>query len=914
VTMVQASGMDADQVNVWQQLHLFFTLAPSQHDVANFLSSDTMARVVGHTPSWLSAPSPGFNLFQRNPETKAPSALRNQLTKAEARGPTRTIAHRGTEIFALVGNEIRWSDLVSLKDAEKDGNNQSYRVLKTPVSSQIKQLVVSPHGDYLAVLTEHTVHIAVLPDSSHLSVQDASPLRIKTFQLGPTAHVLEQAPVVSAIWHPLGHMGSCLVTVTKDACVRLWELNRDSRASFDEPELALDLKKLANATSADQDFSASKYGTSKGFSPDSVEMEVAAACFGARATSDEHGWSPMTLWIAMTEGDVYALCPLLPSKWEPTATTIPSLTTAVVAKAEVNSQSDPTPEERRIVDQQQRWLADIDNQEPLIVSQIDTLAEFEVYQRPANPPAIPKLQGPFYLNPEPDYDNITDIFVIAPRLDDDALMQEEDQEDFLGHDGLSVGIVCLATASGKVHICLDLDGVEAQWLPSRRAAFRRRFDEDDNVSELLLVETLTTPETETSWPTFTSTTTSRYGFFLSTNEGIFNISLECWIAPLEDELISPSDSGAGFRLDVLFDVEKSTVDRILKRTADAGVAPACVSIVDSDLGHFVLTSTSSQPQAVVLDLPVDRSLYASFAPDEAPLALPAPDLRQPYQPSEAFSASSALPGFLDTAVQRNTQLRKADLKTQVRFSPATLDLLTDAHRLLSTETSRLGAAAADLFRRCERMRAELSEQIRQVDEISKRAEAVTGDDDDGQEADQPRLVGKEKIDERMENARNRSKELAKRVETMRRRMAKELGGKELSIKEEAWAAEVSALSTSLGETSEPSITDSSTVTVTDDLTSRLNAISSLQRDLVARATETTEQQKALAPSTPTAEDDQHTQASQDLSASINRVPADFRKQKIAQVMQLLQRESALVDAVADRLGKLAGLGNSYSSL
>jgi nucleoporin NUP82 len=149
-----------------------------------------MARVVGHTPSWLSPPSPGFNLFQRNPDTKPPSALRNQLVKAEARGPTRTIAHRGTEIFVLVGNEIRWSDLVSLKDAEQDANSQSYRLLKTPVASQIKQLVVSPHGDYLAILTEHTVHIAVLPDSSHLSVQDASPLRIKTFQLGPTAHVL----------------------------------------------------------------------------------------------------------------------------------------------------------------------------------------------------------------------------------------------------------------------------------------------------------------------------------------------------------------------------------------------------------------------------------------------------------------------------------------------------------------------------------------------------------------------------------------------------------------------------------------------------------------------------------------------------------------------------------------------------
>ncbi|KAG9721353.1 hypothetical protein KCU73_g14270, partial [Aureobasidium melanogenum] len=131
-----------------------------------------MARVIGHTPSWLSAPSPGFNLFQRNADTKAPAALRNSSNKADPAGPTRTIAHRGTEIFVLVGNEIRWSDLVSLKDADQDNDHQSYRVLKTPVAAQIKQLVVSPHGDYLAILTEHTVHIAVLPDPSHLSVQD----------------------------------------------------------------------------------------------------------------------------------------------------------------------------------------------------------------------------------------------------------------------------------------------------------------------------------------------------------------------------------------------------------------------------------------------------------------------------------------------------------------------------------------------------------------------------------------------------------------------------------------------------------------------------------------------------------------------------------------------------------------------
>lgn len=267
----------------------------------------------------------------------------------------------------------------------------------------------------------------------------------------------------------MGHLGACLVTVTTDACVRLWELNRDARHSFDEPALALDLKKLANASSSEDDFRASKYGTSKAFSPDSVEMEVAAACFGGLGSSDEHGWSPMTLWVAMTEGDVYALCPLLPSKWEPSLTTIPSLTTSVVAKTDmIEYDADISDQVRRTTTQQRNWLADIDSQQPFIAPHPNTLDTFEVYDRPAHPPAIPKLQGPFQLTPEPDYSDITDILVIAPRVDDEALMQEEEDVEPIDPAGLSVGVICLATKSGDVHVCLDLNGVEAQWLPTRR--------------------------------------------------------------------------------------------------------------------------------------------------------------------------------------------------------------------------------------------------------------------------------------------------------------------------------------------------------------------------------------------------------------------------------------------------------------
>lgn len=187
------------------------------------------------------------------------------------------------------------------------------QVLRLPSPWNISQLSVSPDGNLLAVLTAHTCHVCVLPSSAHLRSGDDSEIRLKSFQVGPTAHVLEQSPLATALWHPLSQPGvPTLVTITKDACVRQWELDINNRYTFDEPAIAIDLKKLANATTTHADFSASKYGVKKGFSPDEVEMQVAAAAFGGSGNEDENGWSSMTLWFAMSEGDTYALSPFHP--------------------------------------------------------------------------------------------------------------------------------------------------------------------------------------------------------------------------------------------------------------------------------------------------------------------------------------------------------------------------------------------------------------------------------------------------------------------------------------------------------------------------------------------------------------------------------------------------------------------------
>jgi nucleoporin NUP82 len=255
---------------------------------------------------------------------------------------------------------------------------------------------------------------------------------MKTYHLGPTTHVTSQAGVSSALWHPLGVNGSCLVTVTEDAVVRVWELSTGDRWSFDKPTLAIDLKKLADGTSLDQDFGASISGMNKGFSPDSFEMEVASACFAERGSG---GWSPMTLWVAMREGDVYALCPLLPEKWSPPPTLIPSLSVSIVAKVAAQEDDPEVFQQSKLLAQQQlAWMSDIDAQEPMQTEAINGEPAAEIYSRPSKPGRVPRLQGPFEFDLAPDesYDELdtllADIYVIGAKLDGDELMFGEEDE------------------------------------------------------------------------------------------------------------------------------------------------------------------------------------------------------------------------------------------------------------------------------------------------------------------------------------------------------------------------------------------------------------------------------------------------------------------------------------------------------
>ena len=695
------------------------------------------------------------------------------------------------------------------------------------------------------------------------------------------------------LWHPCGVAGNCLVTVTVDAVVRLWEFNRDNRWSTDSPTLAIDLKKLVMGSSEEQDFFPGRT-RNRAFSLDSVGLEVASACFGGSGSSDESAWSATTIWFAMKGGDLYALCPLLPSKWQPPSTLMPSISTAVVGETALTqdkSQSDP--EEARQCNDKYEWIRGIDSQDPTIVEGKDEFSpSIEVYSRPAIPGAIPRLQGPFQMfSEDTDEDlELSDIHVVAGKIDVEALTSGDDSDsepDWKEEHGVSAAMVCLVTRSGRVYVCLDLEGVEGQWLPRKKS---QRLPEPPKEPYLIVLEGLETLDSTESldleWPTFTQDVESRYSFFITHSKGVFFFSLDPWVQSLEQELQHNESLGAPFRLDIIKNGPGTLRERMLTFSGeqelvfDSSVA-ACLVLEDSDLGYFLLAPVNGEPKAAILerrqpeptvlfeDAEEEQSLQNMTDMDTLSLRGPA---RETYQAPQIFSRGSSLPEFFDKHVpSRHRKL----MKEHVRMSTATLGFMTSAHRVVSKETHLLGVAAADLFRRCERLQDELRDQISRAHEVAHRTEVVVGEDAD-QYVGNTTGKGHTNLDERLEKVRSRQQELASRHDKLREKFSK--AGEEVSEKEKLWFAEVKKTADLVGVEAEEEAQKQD-----DEEEGQESEAETLQRyqdardltaDLIARAKEAAEQGSK----------------EQTNGDGTHVIPSDLRKERVTKVMKLLERE------------------------
>ncbi|KAH8726567.1 hypothetical protein GQ44DRAFT_679660 [Phaeosphaeriaceae sp. PMI808] len=829
-----------------------------------------MPKVLSFTPDWLCRPKPGYHLFA----PKQSNGSRVTAPKKES-GSRKTIVTRGSEIFVAVGTEIRWADLVNLKE----GAEPAYRKLRISIPLPITRLVISPEEDYLAVSTSHTVHVVVLPDFSLLENGDDSPLKLKSFQVGPTAHVKEESPIATTLWHPLGYHGRCLVTITKAGAVRLFEINRANRDSFTEPALSIDLAKLANATNDQDDLSATRFGASSGFSPDSVDLEVASACFGDFPEQEGvHGWAPMTLWIATVPGDVYALCPLLPTKWQlidslGATTFLQTLASSInVNYAVLSEDTTVSKNELKTSERQVAWLSDILYEEPFL-EELPNGDAVKVFARPSSTPIVPLLQGPFTIAPEVDDFELSDMIVYSLKTMSDGSDEET-------AEGLPTAVVCLLTDTCKVHVCLDLQGVMGRWLPTPEddIDITNMLDHD-----LIIAETITLIEGEQSSfsQSITQDVHTDFSFFVSHASGVFYISLEPWIRKLEDELSQPQTEGANFRIQRLLESANSSVQQHL-RIKTSGPATeqevtSCVVIEDGNIGYLLLTSVDNQPQAAFLDAPEDDLLTEEEIARSLFIETPQVAFRDAWQPPKVIYEPIDLLGSISIPSRHRN-----NLKEEVKLSPANLTLLMDVHRVLFSKVGRLQEGVSTLFHQAIRLQDELQEQVAKNAHLLSKMDAVTGND--GSLADDGTPYGNAKIEERMERVQSRQYEINARYESLRNKMNR-LGSSELSEKEADFVEELTTMDSSV---------DQSHTTLTSDIDGsqdpvwqRLEKLKKLQKELAKQV-----EQAADA-----------TKNGQGRNDGV-RVPSHSRKQEDEQIQELLARTTALVEAATQRLGSL----------
>jgi nucleoporin NUP82 len=230
-----------------------------------------------------------------------------------------------------------------------------------------------------------------------------------------------------------------------------------------------------------------------------------------------------------------------------------------------------------------------------------------------------------------------------------------------------------------------------------------------------------------------------------------------------------------------------------------------------------------------------------------------------------------MPAFIER--QRHGKYKRL-LQEEVRLSPATLTIITEAHKVISEETHRVGTAAAELFRRCEKLQLDLKNHISKAREVAHRIKAITGDDAE----EGPVVAANEKVEERIKAAKERQGELNKRIEEIRRKATKGTN-RELSDKEKAWIDEVQTLKNKI--IVQEGVKDSK------EPWARFAEVEKLK-------------EKQLEDVRNLEVDGEGVATPQNL-----KVPSEIRKAKMVQIMGLLDRETALVEATKNRLERLS---------
>ncbi|KAF8504220.1 hypothetical protein JB92DRAFT_780955 [Gautieria morchelliformis] len=561
----------------------------------------------------------GHPIFARNPlETPSDLSLNNLSSFKESRSLSTNLKHssrngvgrrtimalRESDLLLAVGSEIR---ITSLSDPRGLNQQQrSYKTLYTPnVEFEIRQLTVNHNGKLLAVAGSHQVAVVSLPRAGYSKLV-TSQVDCRTIQVGQFHHATSSAaPVAKVEWHPWGKSACTLLVMTVDGTFREYDMSMDP----EEPQQTLSFMPERSRASS--------------FRGDSSSRDVVSFCLG----NGKADWGPLTVYALTKSGDIWAMCPFMPSNAMVPSAYIHALEYFVRAKEEsaaypqAHSELDASssrngPSLSTLYAYQLKYVVSLSKQLPETPS---TLFPSPSRSVPVTAPSIvkprPVRQGPFLFQPAPrELDqgqggSATDMVYIT--VEGTSLLHPDEDGS-----GERLGIFAVAFSDGKIDICLDVEKIEAMWETSRFSSADTPTNELPMVAvyetiDLGLVSMLSRlPSTQpASWlgkqqttsrdhlellqanhPVFVSDPIYQDTIYLYHAFGVHCLNMSCWLQPLARSL----------RNDVSLQVE---------RLVNGGIGTEVTCLLDT----FSQESKSSQPVASVV-LPNDVYLsYSLFA-------------------------------------------------------------------------------------------------------------------------------------------------------------------------------------------------------------------------------------------------------------------------------------------------------------
>lgn len=513
------------------------------------------------------------------------------------------LAVRGTDLIAVVENEVRITSLAQAKRTLSGGDESAlaYKVLANEhLDFGITQVLVNPTGKLLAVAGTHELVMLILPRRGYMQhVGQACP--VKGMRVGAYYHAPHGcAALAQCGWHPLGRDGASLLALTEDGLVREYDVLRD----VDEPQQTIACTPGASARrsafSADDDEAgvavAYALGDTDAAMPDADDLALAPS------------WLFLTLFVLMRNGDVWAICPFLPKR-----ASVPSARIAALQDDDGLAK---------------RYVADLVKQLPDEDTSLDGERGMANVTAPASVPHRAVPQGPFLLRPAPvdrnDEEAAVASDVFAARLPAP-----------LGTSAAPLDVLGIGARDGTIQLCLLAEPIAPRWaraapptlvvyetivLPLDSPARTYAALQDENV--LAFVQDPLYPDT----------------VFVTHMLGVHRISMQRWAEPLLEAI------AAGRAAEALAAKRTSEVVCVAQASDAAAAAHITGAVLVNDVylsyAFFALT-VDAQLIALELGLRTPAEPVARESEGEAYVALLTDAFHAPKFALRAPAASSA---------------------------------------------------------------------------------------------------------------------------------------------------------------------------------------------------------------------------------------------------------------------------------